>query len=232
MNTVRDALAAVERAQSGRLRYRPGTRHLYLNAGFTILGRVVELASGEDYYAYVDRHVFQPAGMSHTGWFRADRPLPDRASYWYRADDTDARPWRQGGGSPTDLRGNAETGAWSTALDLWRFAEALRRGTLVSPATVRALWSPKPELEAPEWGYGFAVTSAPGVGRVVGHGGTGGPVSACLDLFVDAGITVVVLSNTPAGRTSPRAKVRALFAAPGRPAVRDAPGGGRVRDTP
>ena len=215
VNTVGDALAAVERAQSGRLRHAPGTRHAYLNAGFTILGRVVELASGEDYYAYVERHVFRPAGMAHTGWFRADRSVANRAAYRYRAHDADARPWRRGGGSPTDLRGNAETGAWSTAPDLWRFAEALRRGTLVSPAAVRALWSPKPELGAPEWGYGFAVEQVPGLGRVVGHGGTGGPVSTCMDLFLDGEATVVVLANTPAGRTSPRAKIRALLAAPG-----------------
>jgi hypothetical protein len=36
-----------------------------------------------------------------------------------------------------------------------------------------------------------------------------------MDLFLDGEATVVVLANTPAGRTSPRAKIRALLAAPG-----------------
>jgi hypothetical protein len=35
-----------------------------------------------------------------------------------------------------------------------------------------------------------------------------------MDVFLDGEYTTIVLANTPAGRTAPRAKLRALLAAP------------------
>jgi D-alanyl-D-alanine carboxypeptidase len=49
-----------------RLAFRPGTRFLYSNAGYILLGLVIESAGGEDYFHYVRAHVFAPAGMEHT----------------------------------------------------------------------------------------------------------------------------------------------------------------------
>jgi CubicO group peptidase (beta-lactamase class C family) len=49
-----------------RAAFRPGTRFLYSNAGYILLGLAIERASGEDYFAYVRDHVFRPAGMDRT----------------------------------------------------------------------------------------------------------------------------------------------------------------------
>jgi CubicO group peptidase (beta-lactamase class C family) len=47
--------------------YPPGTKFSYSNSGFALLGIVVERASGMTYGDYLQRYVFAPAGMSHTG---------------------------------------------------------------------------------------------------------------------------------------------------------------------
>src|SRR4029077_4751025 len=65
--------------QDDPLRFEPGTRREYSNAGYVVLGLVVEAASGEDYYAYVREHVFAPSGMKDTAWWAIDDEVPNRA---------------------------------------------------------------------------------------------------------------------------------------------------------
>lgn len=70
--------------------------------------------------------------------------------------------------------------------------------TLVSAESRQAMWSPKPELSLPGYGYGFQVGGTP-EDRVVGHGGGFPGISSNLDLFVDSGYTSIVLTNVDQG---------------------------------
>jgi D-alanyl-D-alanine carboxypeptidase len=38
----------------------------YSNYGFILLGRIIEIVSGESYQTYVRKHIYEPAGMLHT----------------------------------------------------------------------------------------------------------------------------------------------------------------------
>ena len=58
----RAALTAVL-ARYPRLASRPGRKYRYSNIGYWLLGRVVESASGEQFQAYVTRHVLQALGI-------------------------------------------------------------------------------------------------------------------------------------------------------------------------
>jgi CubicO group peptidase (beta-lactamase class C family) len=44
----------------------PGSRWEYSNYGMVLLGRIIEVVSGQSYYDYVRAHIFKPAGMSST----------------------------------------------------------------------------------------------------------------------------------------------------------------------
>jgi len=48
------------------LNFEPGSRFLYSNSNFLLLGRIAERVSGEPLRAFLDRRVFVPAGMSRT----------------------------------------------------------------------------------------------------------------------------------------------------------------------
>ncbi len=43
---------------------------MYSNAGYCILARIIEIASGQDYESFLDKHLFQPAGMTQTGYLK------------------------------------------------------------------------------------------------------------------------------------------------------------------
>lgn len=104
------------------LQFAPGTSQAYSNAGFVLLGLLIERLSGESYYDYVRRHVYQPAGLNHTAHYRSDS-LPAFVALGYASDagpaiarDTESLPGI----------GSSAGGGYSTAADLARFIQALR----------------------------------------------------------------------------------------------------------
>jgi D-alanyl-D-alanine carboxypeptidase len=110
----------------------PGTRQQYSNAGYVVLGLLVERLSGESYYDYVRRHIYGPAGMRRSAHYAVDS-LPPNTALGYTTADANGGP----GSGPlrpnTDLlpgRGSSAGGGYSTADDLLAFVSALRHGTI------------------------------------------------------------------------------------------------------
>src|SRR5438045_4282280 len=54
---------------SDPLSFPPGEKFQYSNAGYMVLGAIVEKASGQNYYTYVQEHIYSPAGMTNTGFY-------------------------------------------------------------------------------------------------------------------------------------------------------------------
>ena len=104
------------------LEFPPGSEQRYSNAGYVILGELVSRLSGEDYYDYVKRHIYDRAGMANTAHYPVDALPPNTARGYTRPDDGQLR-------ANTDLlpgRGSAAGGGYSTAADLLSFLRALR----------------------------------------------------------------------------------------------------------
>jgi CubicO group peptidase (beta-lactamase class C family) len=116
------------------LRFEPGTKQEYSNAGYVLLGAIVERVSGEDYYDYMRRHVYGPLGMKQTDSYASDDNTPNLANGYTRRglggggaeagwrDNRDSRP----------MRGSPAGGGYSTLDDLLAFTRAIRSGKLVS----------------------------------------------------------------------------------------------------
>ena len=101
----------------------PGDEWAYSNANYQILGRVVEVVSGQDFPAYVADHVLVPLGMEHsfvadgevhegmatghTPWFGTKQPLPD---------------------GPTDRSRPRREGVVSSATDLAHYLQVMMNG--------------------------------------------------------------------------------------------------------
>jgi CubicO group peptidase (beta-lactamase class C family) len=115
-----------ERAGRTPLLFEPGSRSLYSSAGYTVLARVLELASGRSWGDLVREYVIGPAKLEHTvPTAGLAEPLPERAtSYVPGANGIIAAPTK-------DLTFLAGAGSmWSTARDLLQLSRALLDGTL------------------------------------------------------------------------------------------------------
>ena len=54
----------------------PGSRWDYSNYGMILLGRIIEVVSGQSYYDYTRAHIFEPLGMTATGNEPEDSHVP------------------------------------------------------------------------------------------------------------------------------------------------------------
>jgi CubicO group peptidase (beta-lactamase class C family) len=108
------------------LRFEPGTQRQYSNAGYVVLGLLIERLTGESYYDYVREHVYRPAGMTHTAHFPVDSLPADAAiGYTRRGPDGDSDALQRNS-ALLPGRGSSAGGGYSTAADLLAFVQALR----------------------------------------------------------------------------------------------------------
>ena len=54
---------------NGGFRFEPGTEFYYSNSNFMLLGAIIEQASGQDYYQYIETHILKQSGMVSSGYF-------------------------------------------------------------------------------------------------------------------------------------------------------------------
>lgn len=206
--TARDRYRAIDDFQplvrGETLSFEPGTDWQYSNTGMLLLGPVIEKAAGMGYFEYVRKHVFEPAGMDGTDSFEMDVPVPNLAmGYTYQ----DGR-WVENTFLHV-IKGGPAGGGFSTAPDLVAFARALRDGTLLPEDVAAQLWQPRPELSSPDYGYGFALSGTPEA-PIVGHSGGFPGINSNLDVFLDSGLTSVVMSNVDQGAVPVLRKIREL----------------------
>ena len=171
--------------------FKPGTKWDYSNYGYILLGAIIEKASGMDYFDYVQRNVFDPAGMKHSGNpLLADMTgiaIPMWEKNGKLVSAMDMWPWR---GTPAG-------GGVATAGDEARFVDALNAGKLISQASL-ALATHAPG------GFGFQPGNGFGLGfiesgvhrnRYWGHGGGAHGDSLALGYYPRTHVTFVCMAN-------------------------------------
>jgi len=188
------------------LAFEPGTRWQYSNTGFLLAGAVIEAVTGKDYFDVVRERVYARVGMANSDSYDIDLVVPNLAIGYSRERTASGARWRANTFEHV-IRGGPAGGGYSTARDLLAFAEAMRKGKLVSAATAERLWSAKPDLQSPDYGYGFGV-GKDALGPRVGHSGGFPGIASVLDIYPDTGWTVVVLSNVDGGMQAVAQKLR------------------------
>ena len=191
---------------SDSLAFTPGTRFSYVNYGYYILGLVIEKVTGKPFAEHFASAIFAPARMTSTLRLTAttaDSAIP--SAYDVQFDSTGIRFVANPQAQTTPATGAG--GLFSTALDLFRFAEALRTGRLVSKTTVATMRTPRRELGAMDYGYGVDLYRG---NNVWGHSGAIPGAESELELYGDSGYVFVLLGNTVTGDAI-RRRVNALI---------------------
>ena len=171
--------------------FEPGSQERYSNYGFILLGHIVQTVSGEDYYSYIDRHIFMPAGMTESGSLPENVAVPNRSSGYTRKDgkwisNADTLPWRA----------SAAGGGYSTLRDMLKFAAALESGKLLPKALLQQATAS--QTKGNWYGFGFGI-SGEDAARWYGHGGGAPGMNGDLRIYPALDRVVVAFSNLDPG---------------------------------
>ena len=193
------------------LKFEPGKKWEYNNAGFMLLGAIIEKVSGQNYFDYVREHLYEPAGMTNTDCYEMDQDTPNLAIGYTR--ERPSHRWK------TNLylhlfKGGPAGGGFSTVEDLLKFDIALRNYKLLRPEYTDLVQVGKVRLPGSptlKYAYGFYDESRNGH-RIVGHGGGFAGISSQLDIYSDLGYAVAVMSNyDPPTATRVAHRLRGMF---------------------
>lgn len=180
------------------LLHEPGTKYNYTTHGYSVLGCVVEGASGQKFADFVAENVFRPAEMERIRVDSVADIILNRAQ-GYRITDKVALT-----NSPlADTSYKVPGGGFvSTADDLARFAVALQTGKLLKRETLELMYAPQKTKDGKEtsYGLGWGVGKRPTGERTVGHSGGQQRVSTFLHMQPDQRLAVVIMSNLEGAR--------------------------------
>ncbi len=183
--TAADLLAAVRR--QGSLNFPPGSRFLYSNTGFMLLGLVVERASGQPLAEFLRQHLFAPAGMTRTRHTPSlAEPVPGLAGAYL----PDA-----GGGFRRAQHGFAlggEGGVVSGVEDLALWTAWLSRHPWLDAALQAQ--APFPDGSLNPYAHGVEVRPWRGL-RTVSHGGLWPGFKTCFLRVPARQLAVMVMAN-------------------------------------
>jgi CubicO group peptidase (beta-lactamase class C family) len=190
------------------LLFEPGSEARYSNTGMFMLGVVIEKVSGEDYFSYIRKNIYQKAKMVNSDSYEMDQPISNLA-IGYEPNDKNETGWKNNNYIHV-LKGGPAGGGFSTVQDLHNFALALTNYKLVSKKLTDESYSVKSKLSYVDYGYGFNVRGEAN-NRIVGHGGGFPGIGSNLDIFLDQGYIAVVMSNYGRGDRDVRNKIRELL---------------------
>ncbi len=115
----------VDLAKRCELAFPPGSDRLYSSAGYSVLARAMEIASGKSYQDLLMEYVVQPAGMENTVDFESEKVIKDHAAAYlldssgYLNAPVKDYSFLAGAGSVI-----------STARDVYKFGQAVAEGKL------------------------------------------------------------------------------------------------------
>jgi D-alanyl-D-alanine carboxypeptidase len=190
-HTSADLLA---RYCSGKLVHEVGKTFDYNNADYIVLGKIIEKIIGKTYDEALKERILNPLGMTDSGMLYQQDVIRNLASTYWKIDDT--KPLIND--LPVYFENwYAAGGMYSTTADLLKFSNALYGGRLLKPETLNLML--KAGLD--NYGYGLWIDSIEIGGRkyrVAHRPGSIMGANVVLLRYLDADLTIIVLSNTNA----------------------------------
>ena len=187
--------AYVHELSRQRLANVPGTQWAYADAGFNLLGRVIENIAGSDYATVMRERLLVPLGMSISDFDLSKIPEAQRIRATDKRGRTLEHPWDlaflASSGLQTDARELAAFGREILAIEAGREARGVLR-----VETLREMTTARVDTEWPgiSQGYGWQLQSS-GSGVGWRHAGGEAGFESLRMLYPAEGFGVIVMGN-------------------------------------
>ena len=186
------------------MKFAPGERFHYNNAGYILLGLIIEKITGRTFRDYITEELFLAIGMKNSGYFFMDQ-LPSNTAIGYVSENTSNI-------YSLPIVGGSDGGAFITAADMANFWKALITNQVLSVEMTKHLLTPHIQVkEGVYYGYGVWI-SMNGDDVVKFHVmGYDPGVSFHSGYYPVSGLTLVVPSNASEGAYSVTKKLEELL---------------------
>ncbi len=189
--------------------FAPGDGLHYSNTGYNLLALLVERLSGVPYEEFLQKKIFEPAGMSST---RCCHIRKDGVPFENYAQATVFEDGQCVADVDSDEDGdvvafdglNGDDYVYTNIFDMFKWDRALREGKLLTEEEQQLMYTPGKlnsgedgvydEGEGLGYGFGWAVGRDEALGLVVSHSGGMPGVSTWFERFIDADRVLVILS--------------------------------------
>lgn len=160
------------------LLFKPGEKYAYSNSGYSILGRIIEIVSGESYEGYVREELFNRAGMKQTGYLIPNwdtTMIANEYSYNVLHNGNNIARYQQDGKISWSLMANG--GINSTQEDMYKWFLALKSNTVLNKFSIEKLTTPyilEYEGESSYYAYGWTIFQSDRGTKIISHDGYNG----------------------------------------------------------
>src|SRR6185436_5340070 len=182
----------VKKYASGNLEFEPGSKFLYNNSGYFLLGAIIEHVTGKPYEQVLQENIFDPVGMKNTGYDHYSTILTKRAAGYVKTPDSYANaPY-------LDMSIPYAAGSlYSTVEDLFLWDLALYTDKLLSAQSRALMYTPFLD----NYAYGWTITHASFKVNnadvpVITHGGGINGFTTTIVRFPKEKNLIVMLDNT------------------------------------
>jgi D-alanyl-D-alanine carboxypeptidase len=164
--------AALKLIAKKPLEFKPGTHWEYSNTNYLLLGGVIARVSHMPWETYIRTHIFEPAGMTHSGFIQDEPQMLDAATGYqrnkkgvYEVAPRLNGPWAGAAGAIV-----------STVEDMAKWDEAFYGGKIISPQDVALATAAHRLQNGKSTGYGFGwfIDKKDGLTQIAHSGGTFG----------------------------------------------------------
>ncbi len=186
----------VKKHASGELEFEPGTKFNYNNSGYFLLGAIIEKVTGKSYESVLKTRIFEPLGMTNSGYDNHAPLLQKRAAGYEKT------PAGFVNAAYLDMSLPYAAGSlYSTVEDLYKWDQSLYGDKILSAASKKLMFTPG----LSNYGYGFLIADQP-IGKtsektkVIQHGGGINGFNSLLTRLIDKQQTIILLDNVGLGR--------------------------------
>ncbi len=174
------------------LLFKPGEKYSYSNSNYVLLAHLIELITNQTYEDYMQKTVFKPLGMQHTGIYKYDEIIKNRAIGYDPANNTYSL-------KPIGFYNNSikvGSGAvHSTVLDMFKLEDALYTNKILNDNTRQLMLT---EVAENDYGLGWGIWQRFDKNKYDHDGASPGAV-AYFSTYPDDKVTIIFLGNINSG---------------------------------
>jgi CubicO group peptidase (beta-lactamase class C family) len=181
---------------SGDLEFDPGSKYVYNNSGYFLLGAIIQEVTGQTYEDVLKAKILDPVGMTNTGYDHHDTLIPNRAAGYEK------RAGVYVNAAYLDMSLPFAAGAlYSTVEDLYLWDQALYADKLLSKEMMALMFKPHVPAGGSHYAYGWIVSEksfpkSKEKAKRIAHGGGINGFTTLIDRLVEDRHLIVLFNNT------------------------------------